>query len=56
MRLTLLQRTNKHVRKGENCNLKYFPYTLVEDEKALRSYHGVLLTKLFAQSGGFRRF
>ena len=51
----LLQRKNKHVRKGEIA-LKYFPYTLVEDEKALRSYHGVLLTKLFAQSGGFRRF
>ena len=42
--------------EGGNCNLKYFPYTLVEAEKALRSYHGVLLTKLFAQSGGFRRF
>ena len=32
------------------------PHTLAEHEKALRSYHGVLLTKLFAQSGGFRRF
>lgn len=44
------------MRKGDIAIKKSPPYTLVEDEKALRSYHGVLLTKLFAQSGGFRRF